>query len=85
MLSVGVSGEISLLQYVAENYNNEQINLHVNYNNFLNDDFDRDYSANEDELYQEEVVRYVCYLYIEYIKNKKLHFFIIHFTLLISF
>ena len=28
-------------EYVEENYNNEQINLHVNYNNFLNDDFDR--------------------------------------------
>ena len=41
-------------EYVEENYNNEQINLHVNYNNFLNDDFDRDYSDNKGELYQEE-------------------------------
>ena len=41
-------------EYVVENYNNEQINLHVNYNNFLNDDFDRDYSDNEDKLHQEE-------------------------------
>ena len=36
-------------EYVEENYNNEQINLHVNYNNFLNDDSDRDYSGSEDE------------------------------------
>ena len=45
---------MSVYEYVVENYNNEQINLHVNYNNFLNDDFDRDYSDNKGELYQEE-------------------------------
>jgi len=41
-------------EYVEENYNNDQINLHVNYNNFLNENFDRDYSDNEDKLHQEE-------------------------------
>ena len=66
--------------YVEENYNNEQINLHVNSNNFLNDDFDLDYSDNEDELHQEEEEKDVLqeksdilrYMYRSYVFDIKL-------------